>query len=245
MADIRTTGVIIKQSDYGEGHRMLSIFTAEYGIIKAVSYGARKAKSSRAASSQLLCCGEFELYAGNRDIAVVNNIDIKDGFSPIYEDIEKLALCNYFTEITYCMLGENNPDERLLRVFLNTLYALAYRDDSIKKIKAVYELKLMALSGYMPDMTACMGCGSETVCAFDTAKGGMVCVSCAGKDSVFINRDICRAITYITTCEDKKMLSFTGNDELFDKLNEIAEKYILVQTDKKFISLAYFKTIVN
>ena len=34
MAEIRARGIIIKQSDYGEGHRMLTVFTEEYGIVK-------------------------------------------------------------------------------------------------------------------------------------------------------------------------------------------------------------------
>ena len=33
MAEIRARGIIIKQSDYGEGHRMLTVFTEEYGIV--------------------------------------------------------------------------------------------------------------------------------------------------------------------------------------------------------------------
>lgn len=45
MAEIRARGIIIKQSDYGEGHRMLTVFTEEYGIVKAVSYGVKKSKS--------------------------------------------------------------------------------------------------------------------------------------------------------------------------------------------------------
>ena len=50
MAEIRARGIIIKQSDYGEGHRMLTVFTEEYGIVKAVSYGVKKSKSKAAAS---------------------------------------------------------------------------------------------------------------------------------------------------------------------------------------------------
>ncbi|MBR0089157.1 MAG: DNA repair protein RecO [Clostridia bacterium] len=81
MAEIRAKGIIIKQSDYGEGHRMLSIFTEEYGIVKAVSYGATKTRSKSAASSQFLCYADFDLYkANNRDIMTVNAIDTLDGF---------------------------------------------------------------------------------------------------------------------------------------------------------------------
>lgn len=47
MAEIRARGIIIKQSDYGEGHRMLTVFTEEYGIVKAVSYGVKKSRAKR------------------------------------------------------------------------------------------------------------------------------------------------------------------------------------------------------
>ena len=72
MAEIRARGIIIKQSDYGEGHRMLTVFTEEYGIVKAVSYGVKKSKSKAAASSQFLCYGDFDFYKGvGKDIMTI------------------------------------------------------------------------------------------------------------------------------------------------------------------------------
>ena len=91
MAEIRARGIIIKQSDYGEGHRMLSIFTEEYGIVKAVSYGVKKSKSKASASSQFLCYADFNFYKGaNKDIMTINSIDTIDAFYPVSEDIKKL-----------------------------------------------------------------------------------------------------------------------------------------------------------
>ena len=146
MAEIRARGIIIKQSDYGEGHRMLTVFTEEYGIVKAVSYGVKKSKSKAAASSQFLCYGDFDFYKGvGKDIMTINNIDTLDGFYPVSEDIKKLSLCVYLADITYCILGMNNPDSRMLHLFLNSVYALAYRDEPMDKVKAVYELKMMSI----------------------------------------------------------------------------------------------------
>ena len=245
MSDNTTKGVIIKQSDYGEGHRMLSIFTEDMGIIKAVSYGAKKLKSRQAASSQVLSWGEFELYESGRDISTLKNVNVIDGFFPVSEDIKKLSLCNYLFDITYAMLGEGNPDNRLLKILLNTLYALAYRDESIIKIKSVYELKLMSVEGYEPVLDRCGVCGIGEVSAFDLSKGTVVCSSCKGKDCVPISEGVYRAMNYIVRMPDKKMLSFTGNDILFEKLGMISEGYLLTQADRKFDSLAYFKSILE
>lgn len=40
----------------------------------------------------------------------------------------------------------NNPDSRMLHLFLNSVYALAYRDEPMDKVKAVYELKMMSIA---------------------------------------------------------------------------------------------------
>lgn len=246
MANISAKGVIIKQSDYGEGHRMLSIFTEEYGIIKAVSYGVKKSKSKSAAASQFLNYAEFDLYkAANRDILTVNSIDTLDGFYPVCEDIKKLALCNYLADITYEIMGTANPDERILHLFLNSVYALAYRNEDIYKIKTVYELKLMTAGGYAPNINCCANCGDSAIYAFDTQKGGTVCKKCMSQYSVKLNDSAYKALGYIISCEDRRMLAFTAEDALIKLLNKISERYVSFQLDSKFPSLDYFKMMTE
>lgn len=246
MAEIRARGIIIKQSDYGEGHRMLSIFTEDYGIIKAVSYGVKKTKSKAAASSQFLCLGDFDLYKGNnKDIMTVNSIDTIDGFYPIAEDIKKLSLCVYLADITYNILGNNNPDKRMLHIFLNCIYALAYKNEDMSKVKAVYELKMMCVGGYMPEMSFCTSCGKSDIFAFDLLKGGMVCRDCGGKYLVKMDKTLYKALEYITASEDKKMLSFNASVDLIKRLNALTEQYVALQLDSHFSSLDYYKTMLE
>ena len=244
MAQVRARGIIIKQSDYGEGHRMLSIFTEEYGIVKAVSYGVKKTKSRSAAASQFLSYGDFNLYRGeNKDIMTLNSVDTLDAFYPISEDIKKLSLCVYLSDITYCLLGLNNPDARILHLFLNSIYALAYRAESTDKVKAVYELKLMCAGGYMPLLRGCSVCGGEEY-AFDLLRGTTVCRKCAGADSIKLSTPVWRALEYICSCDDKKMLSFNASDDVIEKVGSITERYIAEQTELHFKSLDYYKAML-
>jgi DNA repair protein RecO (recombination protein O) len=246
MSEIRARGIIIKQSDYGEGHRMLSVFTEGYGIVKAVSYGVKKAKSKAAASSQFLCYGDFTFYKSlGKDVMTVNSIDTIDGFYPISEDIKKLSLCVYLSDITYSILGTNNPDDRMLHIFLNSIYAIAYKNEDMAKVKAVYELKMMCVGGYMPTVHECASCGSRAVYEFDLLKGGMVCRECGGKYTVKMTQTLYRALEYITSCPDKKMLSFTADSDVLDALGSLTEQYIALQTDTRYRSLDYYKTMLE
>ena len=244
MSRITTRGIIIRQNDYGEGHRMLSIFTAEYGIIKAVKYSAKSTKNRDSGASQFLCYGDFDLYLSNREISTVNSITAIDTFFPVAEDIKKLSLCNYLADLTYAILGMNNADERLLKVFLNCVYALAYKNEAIEKVKLVYELRLMSIGGYMPILNAC-GCTSNEIYGFDVDKGCVVCGACRGSGTLPLTPNTYRAMQYIITCDDKKILSFNGNDKLYSELGKISEKYALTQLDKEFKSLDYYKIMLE
>lgn len=242
MANTTVKGVIIKQSDYGEGHRILSIFGEGVGIIKAISYGAVKAKSSVAASSQMLSYGTFSLYDGGR-LPSVRSADIEESFYPISCDIVKLSLVSYLSDITYGILGENNADDNILSLYLNTLYALAYKDADVKKVKTVYELRLMSFGGYMPALDNCIECGNEDIFAFDLKKGSVVCKDCSD-GAVKINQAVLLAMRYIISCENRKMLSFNASDELIEYLNNISQRYVSTQLDKKFKSLDYYNAIL-
>lgn len=245
MANIKVKGLIIRQSDYGQGHRMLTVFTDEYGIIKAVSYGARRTRSTQSAASQFLCYGDFELYKGGGEIFSVNRIDSIENFYPIHEDLAKLSLCTYFAEITCAILDYGNPDANVLRLLLNMLYACAYKNIPLCTLKLVYELRLMALGGYMPEVRTCIRCGTvDSIEAFDLAAGGVLCRRCGGGSQV-LNPEALGVLRYILSCPDKKILAFKASEPALKQLGALSEAYLKIHLDKPFASLAYLHAVLQ
>ncbi len=243
MNELTYKGIIIRQANYGDAHRMLWIFTENEGIIKAVRYGIRGKKTSNAAAFQLFTYGEFKLRPSRGDIMTAVSADVLDGFYPLAEDIKKLALVSYLADITCNILGEANPDERVLSLFLNGVYAAAYREEEWKKLKTVYELKLMCLGGYMPSLNGCCECGASPT-HFSVDKGAAVCRQHQKAGDIAIDSATLQLMNYICQCDIKKMLAFTVADEkTLDRLNTITEKYVSKQCDKEFGSLNYFYTL--
>ena len=134
MEDLVYRGIIIKQANYGDAHRMLWIFTETDGIIKAVRYGIRGKKTSNAAAFQLFSYGDFKLRPSRGEIMTAVSADVLDGFYPVSEDIKKLSLASYLADITYTLLGEANPDKRMLALFLNAVYAASNKEVDLLKL---------------------------------------------------------------------------------------------------------------
>ena len=243
MQDLVYRGIIIKQADYGDAHRMLWIFTQTDGIIKAVRYGVRGKKTSNAAAFQMFSYGDFKLRQSRGDIMTATSADIIDGFYPVSEDIKKLSLLSYLADITYSLLGEANPDRRILALLLNAVYAAAYRDENLIKLKSVYELKLMSIGGYLPKLDACGECGHEGE-YLSIDRGTLVCREHHRTGDIKVNVHLLALMRYVAYCDDKKMLSFSvTDDELLTTFNRITEKYVSIHCDKEFKSLSYFYAI--
>ncbi len=236
MQDLVYRGIIIKQANYGDAHRMLWIFTETDGIIKAVRYGIRGKKTSNAAAFQLFSYGDFKLRPSRGEIMTAVSADVSDGFYPISEDIKKLALASYLSDITYTLLGEANPDKRVLALFLNAVYALSYRDEDMTKLKSVYELKLMSVGGYMPKLDT----AGEY---FRLASGTLVSREEHRAGDIKTDGALLAVMRYITACDDRRMLSFSVDGDIINRLNEITEKYLSLHCDTEFKSLAYFYAI--
>lgn len=245
MDDLVYRGIIIRQANYGDAHRMLWIFTETDGIVKAVRYGIRGKKTSNAAAFQLFSFADFKLRPSRGDIMTAVSADVIDGFYPVSEDIKKLSLVSYLSDITFSLLGEANPDKRILALFLNAVYAAAYRDEPWQKLKTVYELKLMSIGGFMPRLDKCTVCGG-TGEYFSCDKASVVCREHHSAGDIKLDDALLSLMRYICACDIKKMLSFNVADtDIFDKLNEITEKYVRLQCDMEFKSLKYFYAICN
>lgn len=239
-------GLIIKQTDYGEANRMLTIFTDEYGIIKAAAHGAKRSKGKSSAASQFLTYAEFSLYITSGEIWNINSIDTIDSFFPIQEDIEKLSAASYFTDIAYACLDQHNPDTEILRLLLNTVYAMAYKNVSAELAKPVFELRCTALAGFEPVMGCCTTCGREDeLSSFSTEEGGMVCHDCAVSGDLPVYSGAHSMMQYALTADLSKLFSFEVDERIVKQVSYITERYLLRQLDRDFDSLAYYKKIVS
>lgn len=244
MSLIKLRGIIIKQSDFGEANKVLTIFTEEKGIIKASIYGAKSIKNKKSGLSQILTYGDFMLNDTGKDLMTVQSIEPIECFFSVGEDIQKLSLCVYFTDVIYSLIDTNSPDENMLKLLLNCIYALSYKEIDLETVRAVFELRVISYAGFMPNLYTCTKCREiDNIIAFSVKNGGIVCEGCAGMEDYPINADIYHAIKYILTSEEKKMLSFKASEEVMKKVSQIAEDYVKNYAEKEFSSLEYYKKI--
>lgn len=246
MAAIKVRGLVIKQTVFGEANRIISIFTKEYGIIKACVYGAKNSRGKNSAATQFLAYSDFVLFKSDKDLMNIRSADICESFFSVQEDIEKLSLCVYLCDLVYTLINTNTPDENIMTLLLNCIYALAKKDIPLETVRSVFELKVMAYAGYLPNMNCCSACGSvQNISSFSSKSGGIICAECSKSGDIPINSGVYHAVCYILGSEPKKMFSFNAVPEVMKTVSQIAEAHVFTYSEKKLSSLDYYKKITK
>ena len=129
---ITVKGLVIKTVDIRESDRLITVFTEEMGIVTAMAKGARSLKSRQMSSTMQFCYSSFVLYRRD-DNYWVREADLIESFFDIRRSIDGLALAAYIVEVL-SDVAVAEADKDLLRLSLNSLYAIASGKYQLKKI---------------------------------------------------------------------------------------------------------------
>ncbi len=247
---LKTAGIVTKTTKFSETSLIVTIITKDFGKISAIANNARSPRSQLRMGLQLFAYSEIVVFEGKSRTGLykINEISLLESFSSIRTSLEKLAYASYFAEVANEAVAENSPDDEIMRLLLNTLFALDRDLCPMSKTKTVFEWRVAAAAGYEPDATACVNCGKtdgEMLLSF--SEGEVFCEQCgASVGGCFrISEGMRKIIRYICEAESKKIFSFDAGESTLDYLGELGERYIQTQFDKKFPTLDYLKKVLK
>lgn len=241
----KTQGLVIREQTVGESDRLVTLLTADYGLVKAFVRRAKNIKSNNVSATSLFAYSEFTLYR-SREAYVVDNAVANEVFFDLRKDINALSLAQYFAQLAYFLCAEEQPAPDTLRLLLNALHLLCKGKKSHKLIKSVVELRMLALGGYMPNLLACYRCGTyeSEVMYFDVQEGCIYCKDCFRNNALTAPLGVITAMRYICLSDLGKVFSFNIGEENMNILSDITEKYTLSRIDGRLTTLDFYKAII-
>lgn len=239
-------GLIIREQQIGDSDKLVTLLSRHNGIISAYASGAKSIKSKKGAATCLLSYSSLTLKRKGDSFRITEAAPI-EVFFKTGNDIEALALAQYFCELALNHAPNDENCETILRLFLNALHFLSENTRNIHQIKAIVELRLMSLIGYMPNLVACNKClcYESDLMYFDTAEGLMYCSKCAPYEKSFalVNGTLITSMRHIIYADFSKLFSFSIPDEAAAALSKITEKYLVNKTERNLKTLQFFNSL--
>lgn len=240
-------GLVLRTVDIGESDRLLTILTAETGKITLSAKGVRSVKSHRMAACQPFCYSEFTVTcrSGKR---ILTEARLIENFYAIREDIVGFALASYLCDITETVTVEDDGQADVLSLLLNCLFLLSSKQKAHWLIKGVFEWRLAALLGFMPDLSLCADCGRDGgSMALSLIDGCLYCTDCMMKEEkplcIWLD-DTLPLLRYIISAPAKRIFAVEPDPTLETTFSAVCEKYLLHQLGRSFGTLAFYKTVL-
>lgn len=245
---LTTRGLVLREVNYKESDKILTVLTAEEGKLTVSARGCRKKGSAIAAAGQLLVWSEFTLYEYQGRWAVKEAVTERQ-FTGVRSDLDKLALGSYFAEVTEALAEEGQTEQGLLSLILNSLHALEKLDLPPALIKTAFEWKAMALAGYEPMAEGCAVCGCQEPeePRINLSAGVIHCAPCrqgAGDGiSMPITPAALAALRHFVWGDPKRLFSVRLDENSLRQLGQASEAYLMTQLERGFRTLDFYKSI--
>ena len=242
----KTDGVVLREADYNDSDRMLTVLTRDSGRMTLKARGVRSSRSPLKAACQLLTYAEFTVLERRGYLTITEAVP-KEMFLELRSDLELLSLASYFAQVAEVVSQEDSPNPQLLSLLLNSMYALGKLRKQQLLVKAVFELRAACLAGYAPDLTGCAVCGNPTPDRFNVAHGVFQCEDCRAEEldglRLPVSPGMLMAMHFIASCGPKQLFSFEVGEKDAEALSGLTETYLTTQLERGFFTLDFYKSL--
>lgn len=146
---IKTNGVILRRTNYGEADRIITFLSPDNGQLSALARSVRRERSKLAGGIELLSICEFNLVRGNNNIDglwTLTGARIITYFDQIVTNYERMQFSYDFLKLV-ARLGDSIDTPELYYILTDGLAGLNNMAIDLKLVQAWCYLRLARLQG--------------------------------------------------------------------------------------------------
>ena len=178
----RSEAIVLSRTDFGEADRLLVIYTPRHGKLRAIAKGARKPTTRKSGHVELYARTDLLLHRG-RELLIISQAEMTEPYLPLRDDLTRAAYASYAAELLdRFTTDEDSAESGALFELLDATLRRICTDSDLRLTARFYELHLLDVVGFRPELTRCISCG-EAIRPEDQfflpGEGGVVCPTCA------------------------------------------------------------------
>lgn len=174
----KTDAIVLKKNNFSDYHKIVTLFTRDYGKVQAIAKGVRRMKSKMAPHLE---CGTHVtcMLIEGKGLHTLSSVKAKSNQKKIRANLSKTAELYLMCETVDKFTDEGQQDYALHDMLQESLLLLengvGKSEDTL--VSSAFLVKLLKISGYMPELHTCVISGEkidEEENFLSIEKGGLV-----------------------------------------------------------------------
>ncbi len=238
---------MLRRRDLGEADRILTLFTPDHGKLRATAKGIRKPRSRKAGHLELFTRTALLIHKG-RDLDVITQAQLVDAHRPLREDLLRGAYAAYAVEL----LDRFTPERQEHRDMYDLLRrALTWIDraSDLGLAARFYELRLLGLAGFQPELRRCAVCGQPIVAEdqfYSVHDGGAVGAKCGRQPRpglVPVSQAALKYLRYFQANSYAKASAVSVMPAVLNEMEQVLRGYITYLLERQLKSVEFLNLI--
>jgi len=184
MGIAETEAIVLRTYKLAEADKIAVFLAQDSGVMRGVARGARRLKSKFGASLEpftLVSLSYFEKEG--QELVSIRQAEILRSYFELSRNTEIVNGLEYICGLILEFTPPHEPNEKVFRMFRACLEAVATTPENLRHITRYCEVWLLKLSGFLPDLRACVKCKGSLVenvgKSYLGADGALRCEGCA------------------------------------------------------------------
>lgn len=182
MSTEKSEALVIRQVDFSETSRVVTLFTRDFGKISALAKGARRLKGPFESALDLLArCQIVFIRKSSSGLDLLTEAKLLDRFQPGPRDLVGLYGGYYVAELLASLSEDYDPHPVWYDEAVAMLDRLEKGDNSRLAVLR-FELVTLREIGQLPALENCTVCGTpanmQAPYGFWVSQGGLICRNC-------------------------------------------------------------------
>jgi DNA repair protein RecO (recombination protein O) len=208
VAAEKASALVLRTTDWSETSRIATLWTREFGKVRALAKGGRRLKSNFESALDLLTvCDIVFLRKSSGSLDLLTEAQVARRFPRLRTDLQALYAAYYVAELLADWTEDYDPHPRLFDEALAALDVLGSPSVATGPRLMRFELVLLRELGYSPVLGACAACGGPVerhALVFSASAGGLACTACrpAQRDRRSLSTGCLDALRALSESED-------------------------------------------
>jgi DNA repair protein RecO (recombination protein O) len=236
------SAIVLKRRDMGEADRLLTVLTRDRGKLTLLAKGVRKPASRKAGHIEPFTYVNL-LVAKGKSLDLVTQAETVQSHRGLREDLLRSAWAYYVVELADAFTQDEDPNELLFDLLLETLGWLNQGNDPTLATR-YYELHLLGLTGFQPQLFRCLYCDEllkPEINFFSSERGGMLCPKhgATEADTIALPLVVLKVLRFLQTRPWEQVSGLRLSPEVSNQVEVLLDRFIVYHLERTLRSPAF------
>lgn len=255
MSDIKLSGIVISAAPMGDKDVRAVLLSREIGKVTVLVKGGLSPKSKWRSIAQPFACGNFVLSKGTT-FYYIKEAELGDSLYELRTDLDRLAWASVMMEAAERFSLDGVENRELVNLLVRGLMAMARGGvNPPEAVAAAFIFRLLADAGFQGECDVCRYCGRKVgggedglpgeAWGFRPEDGSVVCPVCEKMHPTgyLLSPQALGFWNRILEAEEKEIFSVPAFPQTFTELKRSATAFLEFQSEQRFRSLEFIRSI--